>query len=133
MNIKKILCCTAAAVMLADCTGSTELVDPLTVDSDVLYLYDVKNGAVKVGEDWSDSGDEGFWLPVSDDVYAEFQDPDVVGAWRPDQYFGKKQLEKGFRDGKIAMDSKFTWNVGEDGTLSSLYQENYYENNSVTG
>lgn len=60
-----------ACLMLAGCSGSDDMTDPSDISADVLYLYDVKNGAIKAGEDWSDSGDEGFWLPVSDDVYAE--------------------------------------------------------------
>lgn len=133
MNIKKMLFCTMACLMLVGCSGSDDMTDPSDISADVLYLYDVKNGAIKAGEDWSDSGDEGFWLPVSDDVYAEFQDPERVGAWSPEQYFSASELKKGFKDGKIGTDTKFTWTVGDDGKINRLYEVNYYANNSVTG
>lgn len=134
MKIKQLFLCVAACIILTGCSGNpgVEMTDPSTITAEVLYLYDVRNGAIRAGEQSSDSGEDGFWLPVSDNIYAEFQDPEVVGAWSPEQYFGSKQLEKGFRNGRIAVDSRFTWFVGSDGSLNSLYQENYYENNNVT-
>ena len=124
----------SSLTLLTGCSGkpAVELTEPSAITAEALYLYEVKDGAVRAGEQGSDSGEAGFWLPVSDDVYAEFQDPEVVGAWRPEQYFGAKQLEKGFKNGKVAVDSKSTWTIGSDGSISSLYEENYYENNSVT-
>ena len=56
-----------------------------------------------------------------------------MGAWSPEQYFSASELKKGFKDGKIGADSKFTWTVGDDGKIDRLYEVNYYENNSVTG
>ncbi|MGN0693137.1 MAG: hypothetical protein ACI4K7_12375 [Oscillospiraceae bacterium] len=82
MNIMKFIFFAVSVMMLAGCSdGITDMVDPSTVDANVLYLYDVKSNAVKVGEEWSEDGSGGFWLPISDDVYAEFQDPDWIGAW----------------------------------------------------
>lgn len=133
MNIKRFIVCAVAVVMLAGCSGGAEMVDPSTVDANVLYLYDVKSNAVKAGKEWSDDGSEGFWLPLSSDVYAEFQDPECIGAWSPEQYFGAKKLEKGFKSGKIGFGSKFEWVTGEDGKITVMYEQNYYENNSVTG
>ena len=134
MNIKKLFICTAAVLMLAGCSNSkADMVDPSTVDADALYLYDVKNGAVKAGAEWSDDGSEGFWMPLSDNVYCEFQNPDVVGAWSPEQYFGSKQLEKGFKNGDVGFGSHFEFMSNDDGEIISIYEINYYENNSVTG
>ena len=104
-----------------------------SIDSDTLYLYDVNSNEVKVSEEWSEDGSGGFWIPISDNVYAEFQDPDWIGAWSPEQYFGAKELKKGFKNGKIGFGSKFSWVIGEDGKISSMYEQNYYENNDVTG
>lgn len=134
MKIKRLFFCMIACVMLTGCSGNSagDMTDPSTITAEVLYLYDVRNGAVLAGEQNSDSGEDGFWLPLSKDVYAEFQDPEVVGGWRPEQYFNTRQLEKGFKNGKIAVDSKFTWTVGSDGSIGSLLEENYYENNDVT-
>lgn len=133
MDIRKILLITASCLMLAGCTENADMTDVSDITADALYLYDVKNGAVRAGESTSDSGDEGFWLPVSDDVYAEFQEPDLVGAWSPEQYFSASELAKGFKKGKIGVGSKFTWTVNDNGEIDGLYQVNYYENNSVTG
>ena len=134
MKIKQLFFCMIACVMLTGCSGNSvgDMTDPSTITADVLYLYDVRNGAVLAGEQSSDSGENGFWLPLSKDVYAEFQDPEVVGGWRPEQYFNTRQLEKGFKSGKIAVDSKFTWTVGSDGSIVSLLEENYYENINIT-
>ena len=134
MKIKQLFPCVAACMMLTGCSGNSaaDMTDPSAITAETLYLHDVRNGAIKAGEQYSDSGEEGVWLPVSDDVYAEFQDPDLVGAWCPEQYFGTRQLEKGFKNGKIAVDSKFTWTVGSDGSIDGLYEENYSENNDVT-
>ena len=33
--------------MLAGCSGSDDMTDPSDISADVLYLYDVKNGAIK--------------------------------------------------------------------------------------
>lgn len=139
MNIKKLffcfIFCVTSVMMLAGCSGgktsdekSEDMIDPSSIEADVLYLYDVKSNAVKAGEEWSEDGSEGFWLPISDEVYAEFQDPDCVGAWSPQQYFGSNELKKGFEDGVIGFGSKFTWKSGEDGKITDMYEQNYYEN-----
>lgn len=137
MSIKKfifcVIFCAASVMMLAGCSdrksdGKSNMIDPSAVDADVLYLYDVKSNAVKVGEEWSEDGSGGFWLPISDDVYAEFQDPECVGAWSPEQYFGSNELKKGFENGYIGFGSKFTWKTGEDGKITGMYEQNYYEN-----
>ncbi|MGN1137130.1 MAG: hypothetical protein ACI4SF_13040 [Oscillospiraceae bacterium] len=134
LNIKQIILCAVSVIMLASCSdGISDMVDPSTVDANVLYLYDVKNNAIKAGEEWSEDGSDGFWMPISDDVYAEFQDPDCVGAWSPEQYFGAKELKKGFKKGIVGFGSRFTWSTGEDGKIISMYEENYYEDNNVTG
>ncbi|MGN0609072.1 MAG: hypothetical protein ACI4J6_07685 [Oscillospiraceae bacterium] len=128
MNIKRFIFCAAAVMMLAGCSDEiTDMVDPSTVDAGVLYLYDVKSNAVKAGEELSEDGAGGFWMPISNDVYAEFQDPDCIGAWSPDQYFGAKELKEGFKNGTVGFGSRFTWSTGEDGKIISMYEENYYE------
>ena len=35
-----------ACLMLAGCSGSDDMTDPSDISADVLYLYDVKNGAI---------------------------------------------------------------------------------------
>lgn len=112
MNIKKfifcVIFCAASVMMLAGCSdGKSDMIDASAVDADVLYLYDVKSNAVKVGKEWSEDGSGGFWLPISDDVYAEFQDPECVGAWSSEQYFGSNELKKGFENGDIGFGSRF--------------------------
>ena len=60
----------------------------------------------------------------------------TLNVWEhgsPEQYFSASELKKGFKDGKIGTDSKFTWTVGDDGKINRLYEVNYYANNSVTG
>ncbi|MGN0665285.1 MAG: hypothetical protein ACI4KF_02030 [Huintestinicola sp.] len=133
MNVQKLIFCTASVMLLAGCSdGISNMVDPSAVDANALYLYDVKSNAVKVGEEWSEDGSGGFWLPISDDVYAEFQDPEWVGAWSPEQYFGAKELKKGFKKGNIGFGSRFTWGTGEDGKIAFMYEENYYEDYYMT-
>lgn len=134
MKIKRLILCAVSVIMLAGCSvGNSDMVDPSTVDANVLYLYDVKNNAIKAGEELSEDGSDGFWMPISDDVYAEFQNPDCIGAWSPNQYFGAKELKEGFENGTVGFCSRFRWSTGEDGKIACLYEENYYEDNNVTG
>lgn len=134
MNIKKIILCAVSVIMLAGCSDGisdmidqSAVIDPSAVDANVLYLYDVKSNAIKVGEELSEDGSGGFWMPISDDVYAEFQDPDWIGAWSPEQYFGANELKEGFKKGVVGFCSRFTWATGEDGKITYMYEENYYE------
>lgn len=133
MNIRKIILCAVSVMMLAGCSGGvTDMVDPSAVDAGVLYLYDVKSNAVKAGEELSEDGSGGFWMPISDDVYAEFQDPECIGAWSPEQYFGAKELKQGFKNGTVGFCSRFRWSTGEDGKITHMYEEDYYEDYYVT-
>ncbi len=73
-----------------------------------------------------------LYVPLAEELYAEFQPTGWVGGWSPDQFWTPKELQNAVQKEKISLGILFTYSM-TDGQMDYLVQYNYYEGNDVTG
>lgn len=120
------------ALSLTACAGEPEynVVEEQSQAAAELYLLDIYYSktlgcyCIQASED-SESG-EYVTLRLADDVISSFQQPDLVGAWNPTDYYSAKKLQKAFKNGEVGEYSRFTWTMS-NGYVSIADQINYYE------
>ncbi len=95
------------------------------------YLYGIeKSGGryyVAVIAEYVETPEESAlrYLPLADELLAEFQHPEEVGAWSPYRYLSADELASAFEDGRVLVGARFAYS-SEGGLATELAEYSYY-------